>query len=317
MLKEIGGYFGLEHFEKEEYYSDLLAVNNARNALVYLLHAKKISKIFIPFFLCDSVSKVCEREGYAYDYYNVGPDFLPIFEKQLDNNEYIYIVNYYGQINNNMLKGLTKKYKRIIFDNVQAFYQKPIDGVDTIYSCRKFFGVPDGGYLSTNVDINREIVVDNSKERMGHILGRCEGTAREFYNEFKKNDEMFVNLELRWMSELTHNILRAVDYESVKLRRELNYKILEKELGYVNKLDFFMPDGPYCYPFYCEKGMELKQKLATKNVYVATLWPNVIEMEGTLEKDLAQNILPLPCDQRYGMEEMLYISQEIKELLKI
>ena len=32
-----------------------------------------------------------------------------------------------------------------------------------------------------------------------------------------------------------------------------------------------------------EKGMELKQKLATKNVYVATLWPNVIEMEGTLE----------------------------------
>lgn len=39
----------------------------------------------------------------------------------------------------------------IILDNTQSFFQKPISGIDTIYSCRKYFGVPDGAYLSTNI----------------------------------------------------------------------------------------------------------------------------------------------------------------------
>ena len=58
--------------------------------------------------------------------------------------------------------------------------------------------------------------------------------------------------------------------------------------------------------------MEVKKKLAEKKIYVATLWSNVLELDGTPEKDYAENILPLPCDQRYGNEEMNTIVTEIK-----
>ena len=65
-MKEIGGYFGLEEFAGKEYYPDLVALNNARNALVYLIRARGVKKLFIPYFLCDSVSSVCDREGCRY-----------------------------------------------------------------------------------------------------------------------------------------------------------------------------------------------------------------------------------------------------------
>ena len=315
-MKEIGGYFGLEEFSGKEYYPDLIAVNNARNALLYLLKARGIRKLYIPYFLCNSVSGVCEREGYAYEYYGIGEDFTPIFDKKLDEGEYLYVVNYYGQICDETVKALERKHKRIILDNVQAFFHKPMPGIDTVYSCRKFFGVPDGGYVSTDARIDGELATDVSMDRMKHVLGRYEGEcANDYYSDFKANDRSFADLELKSMSSLTHNILRAIDYSAVKSKREENFKILHSALGEKNKLNIRIPTGPYAYPFYCENGMEIKRQLAQKKIFVATLWPNVLNMTDSLEKDYAENILPLPCDQRYSAEDMEYLVKTISDIL--
>lgn len=309
-MKEIGGYFGLENLISKEYYPDLIALNNARNALVYILKAKKIKKLYIPYFLCNSVSDVCERENVEYEYYHIDDNFIPIFDKDLHFDEYLYIVNYYGQISNQLELEFKEKYKNIIFDNVQAFFQKPIEGVDTIYSCRKFFGVPDGGYLSTDKLIEEPLDDDISMHRMKHILGRYEGdSASDYYADFKNNDYSFKELPLRNMSKLTHNILGAINYENAKNKREENFKYLFSQLQKSNRLKISCPVGPYAYPFYCEKGMKVKKALADKKIFIATLWPNVLRFEAdcNLEKDYAENILPLPCDQRYGIEEMKYM----------
>ena len=137
-MKEIGGYLELELFKGKEYYSELVAVNSGRNALLYVLKAKNVKKLYIPYFLCESVSKMCKKEGYEYAYYNINADLTPDFDKELANEEYVYIVNYYGQLSDEKILSLKNKYKNIILDNVQAFFQKPIDGIDTVYSLRKF-----------------------------------------------------------------------------------------------------------------------------------------------------------------------------------
>lgn len=311
VVKEIGGYFGLEQFHNQEYYADLVAVNTARNALVYLIKAKNIQKIYLPYYLCDSVAKVCDREGCAYEYYSINKEFLPIFDKQLGANEFLYVVNFFGQLSKRYVQTLKDRFQNIILDNVQAFFQKPIEGVDTIYSCRKFFGVPDGGYLATQTVLQEPLEMDESRMRMTHILGRFEKSASEFYQEFKDNDKAFVHIPLRAMSSLTHNILGIVDYERVRRKRNENYQILSDALGALNSLKLIEQDGPYVYPFYCKNGMEIKKKLAQEKIYVATLWPNVLCLEGALEKDYAENILPLPCDQRYNSEDMKRIVREI------
>lgn len=313
-MKEIGGYFGLDSLlcDGSEYYKDQVALNTARNALVYTVKAKKIKKIYIPYLLCDSVSSVCDREGIACGYYHTDEHFLPVFDRALKDDEYLYVVNLYGQLSNERISELKRRYKRIIADNIHAFFQKPVDGVDTIYSCRKFFGVPDGAYLATDSILGEDLPTDDSDGRTSHIYGRVKDGATAHYAEFKANDEAFKQLPLMKMSELTHKMLSVIDYARVKKTREENFSYLHEKLGSRNKLSLRVPEGPYAYPFYCENGMEVKKKLAEKKIYVATLWPNVLKLDGTTEKDYAENILPLPCDQRYGMDEMKYVIEELK-----
>ena len=74
-------------------------------------------------------------------------------------------------------------------DNAQAFFTEPEKNVDTIYTCRKFFGVPDGAYLITNQIETSELPRDKSESRISHILGRLENTASEFFKLYQKNEE--------------------------------------------------------------------------------------------------------------------------------
>lgn len=313
--KEIGGYFQLERFYGHEYYADLIALNTGRNALLYILKARKVERLYIPYFLCNSVAALCDREGYSYEYYSINEDFLPIFAKKLRDKEYLYIVNFYGQLTKEKIQTLKEIYGNIILDNAQAFFQKPILGIDTIYSCRKFFGVPDGAYLSTDTVLGETLDVDVSKDRVTHLLGRFEDCASEYYEYFKRNDESFKTLPLRYMSRLTHNILVAIDYEGIRNKRNENYGFLEGFLTPRNKLSLRSPNGPYCYPFYHENGMEIKKRLAQKGVFIPTLWPNVLNLESSLERDWAENILPLPCDQRYDKDDISKVLEEVSKCI--
>ena len=314
-MKEIGGYFGLEEFSGKELYHGLVAVNNARNALLYILKARNISKLYIPYYLCDSVYEMCKREGFDYEYYHIDENLLPKFDKHLGDDEYLYVVNYFGQIDRSKVIELKEKFGNIILDNVQAFFEEPIKGIDTVYSCRKFFGVPDGGYVATDARIDGNLSLDLSMDRMRHVLGRYEGNAGDYFSDFRQSDEAFSKIELRAMSKLTHNILSAVDYNFVRKRREENFEYLDSCLGQKNGLNVKKVVGPYAYPFYCEDGPAVRKQLAKEKIFVATLWPNVIQVGNSLEKKYAENILPLPCDQRYDKEDMKRIAHSVLHII--
>ena len=314
--KEIGGYFGLEKLISNEYYPDLAAVNNARCALLYIIKSRHYKKVYLPYFLCDSVRLVLERERIPFEEYRIDRSFLPLLDINTNSDEVVYIVNYYGLISEEQLISLKNRFGNIVVDNAQAFFTRPIEGVDTVYSCRKFFGVPDGGYAYTDAEFQENIPVDVSMGRMKHILGRFEGnSASDYYDYFNNNDESFKKIELRHMSKLTHNILGAIDYQAAKRQREKNFMFLSKALGKSNILEMNCPPGPYAYPFYIQNGMTIKKELAKRKIYVATLWPNVIGIGLDIETEFTENILPLPCDQRYVETDMQRVVDAIMELI--
>lgn len=312
-MKEIGGYLALDQFISNSYYKDLIELNTGRNALLYLMKSKNIKKLYIPYYLCNSMTDILKKYNYNFEYYHIDKEFNPVFEKVLGEDEYLYIVNYYGQLTNGKIIYLKQKHGKIILDNTQAFFQKPIQNIDTIYSCRKFFGLPDGAYLSTDSILNEELEVDISKDRMRHILGRFEGVASDYHGFFQENDKSFKSTSLRSMSKLTKNILGAIDYEKVAKIRDGNYLYLENRLKKTNKLNLIIPAGPFAYPLYVENAIEIRKRLAKKNIYIPTLWPNVIRdnVKYSIESDYAANILPLPCDQRYRIEDMEYMLKEV------
>ena len=312
---EIGGYFGLEEFTGKEYHENLIGVNTARNALACVLQARQVKKLYIPAFLCDCVERVCQREGFAYEKYNVGADFMPLFDGVPGEGEWVYVVNYYGQIPDTSLQTMQAKWGRILVDHVQDFFRKPLPGVDTVYSCRKFFGVPDGAYLAT--DAPCPLQPDFSRHRMEHVLGRFETTGSQYFSVFQENDEQLYDLPVGQMSPITRNLLRAVDYAQVEKKRTENFSLLAQLLGGRNRITPVCVPGAYCYPFYCEDGMAVKKLLAQQKIYVATLWPNVLEDPAATdtERAMARNILPLPCDQRYTEQDMRRMAELINAIL--
>jgi hypothetical protein len=280
---------------------------------LYLLRAKKIRKVYLPYYLCGSVRDTLKKQGYELDYYHIDTRLNLMFEKKLQSDEILYIVNYYGKLTDEAVLSLKEKYGEIVIDNTQAFFQKPIRGIDTIYSCRKFFGVPDGAYLSTVVSLAEKLEFDLSKDRMSHVLGRYEGTASDYYPVFKEKEQSFKDEPLKYMSRLTYNILGAVDYENVRAIRNNNYAYLEKRLAAINMIDLLPPNGPFAYPFWTEGGIEIRKKLAEKKIYIAVLWPDVLKENPpeSSEYQLAANLLPLPCDQRYGEDDMEFMTNEL------
>lgn len=314
-MKEIGGYFEFETLIDNAYHKDVIELNLSRHALIYLIKAKKINKVYIPFYLCSSVKRALKQQGFAYEQYSISKTLMPLFDKVLNPDEYLYIVNYFGQLSNEKILKLKETHKNIIVDNVQAFFQRPIKGIDTFYSCRKFFGVSDGAYLSTDVKLDETLERDTSMHRMRHVTGRYEENAQTYYLDFKANDRSFREEPLKAMSRLTHNILGAINYESVFKTRNQNYDCLESALKDSNKMKLIKPVCAYGYPLYVENGIAFRKEMALNKIYIPTLWPDILNdcPENSIEYDFAANLLLLPCDQRYTLDDMAYMLQCLKK----
>ncbi|MBQ9205347.1 MAG: hypothetical protein IJ158_01380 [Treponema sp.] len=314
MQKEIGGYIEFERYDGKQYHEDALKLNCARNCLAYLIAVYRIQKIYLPYFLCDSVWKVCKKYGVQVSFYHIDENFRPILPNADFEKDWLYVVNYYGQVSNQEIAFISQSVKNLIVDNVQSFFQKPVQGLPTIYTCRKFFGVADGAYLYTDKTVSGELERDISFERMEHLLGRFERSASEFYPAFAENEKIFEALPVKRMGALTENLMRSFDYERIAKRRAENFRFLHENLQNVNKLNLTVPYGAYMYPLLLENGSEIRKHLQEQKIYIPTLWGDVFEVcrKGSLEYNYAENILPLPVDQRYGEEEMKLIITYLK-----
>ncbi len=314
-MMEYGGYLEMEHYNGKEFHNNCIKLNTGRNCLRYLILAKKIKKIFLPSYICDSVIDICLKENVDINYYCIDNNFRPIIDFELNDGEYLYIINYYGQLTNEEIKIFKSKYDNIIIDNIQAFFQENINNIDTIYTCRKFFGVSDGAYLYTNCKLQKKLDRDSSIDRIKYLLGRYEFSAQEYFLSYRENEENLDNLEIKEMSAITSNILKSIDYNYVKEKREDNYKIYFENFKNINKLNnLICPIGPYMYPLLVENGKKIKLELQNKKIFIPTFWPN-IDDNNKLDSYLKDNIISLPCDQRYNEEDINYIIKTILELL--
>lgn len=316
-MKEIGGYIELDRYRLKMLHEGEVALNCGRNALAYLIKARNIKKIKMPYFMCDSVFEVCKKYGVEISFYHIDENFKPV-DATLENDEWFYLSNFYGQLDKEYIAELKNKFGRIIVDNAQAYFEMPLSRVDTLYTCRKFFGVADGAFLYTDSKLDEELPLDESFERMHFLLGRFERTASEFYSENVANNDLFETEPIKKMSKLTDNLLHAIDYSFAKERRTGNFRLYHEKLCKINQLKLREVEGAFAYPLLIENGAEIRKKLQQQKIYIPTLWPNVVEEipENSLEYRLAKDILPLPVDQRYGKEETEYLSGFLLTIIK-
>ncbi|SIT93822.1 hypothetical protein [Pontibacter indicus] len=303
----IGGYFELELPGGKEFYSNLTKVNSGRNALEYILLAQGYKKVYVPYFTCDVVLEPFHKHEISYEFYHIDKQLEIQDIPLLGNDEAVLYTNYFG-LKSSYVHELSSRVPRLIIDNAQAFYSSPLKGVDTFYSPRKFFGLPDGGYVSTAASLDLVLQKDRSAKRCSHLLLRLDEGAEAGFNDYRENDKSLSNLPIMQMSSLTQSLLEGIEYDFIRGRRTENFMLLHERLKSFNQLEWIdgaIIDGPMVYPFYDSSG-GLRQWLIGKKIFTATHWPNVLidNEEDSLEYRLAVNVVNLPIDQRYGKDSI-------------
>jgi hypothetical protein len=326
---EIGGFLPLDIPGRSPYHTNCAAFNTARNALCWLL-ADVISKnpqtqrVLLPAFNCPEVEDSIRERLPQLDlaFYNLGAALEPSCPIASSPHEVFYFYNAFG------LKG---RYARslpegTIVDNAHAFFATPLAGHHTVYSARKFFGVPDGAYLYSTSDMDIPPHSDPAWSRGLYLLKRLDRGAREAYSDFQASEGLLAEAPVTGMSVLAQKLLAGLDYEGTRRIRLENCVYLHQALGNTNGLVRFIDEAlsdpefvPYTYPWLHEDGAQIRKRLVDENIFVPTLWPRIetSSQATSYEKHLANNVVHLPIDQRYGLAEMEHMLQRLRHLAPI
>jgi hypothetical protein len=304
--REIGGYFELEVNAGLPYHPDTLAFDSARSALRYFLRKKQIRRIYLPLYICNAVTEAVQDEGVPYEFYSIAHNFKPAWENISRPDAAILLVNYFGILKLEIAE-IPPGFEQVIIDNSQAFFAPAMPGQAAIYSPRKFFGVPDGGYLVSDIDSNAELALSTSYERFGHLLMRSDGDTAAGYLAYHRNENSFLGGEPQRMSLLTEKLLNGIDYQTALALRRRNFLHVHQALGQYNRVRINPADAlaPMSYPFLINLS-GLRAYLIEQKIYVARFWNEVLGTapDTSFEYKLAADLAALPIDQRWSLSDM-------------
>lgn len=307
VMEAIGGYFSLELPLLEEYHKDAIKLNTGRNCLEYILRCRQYKKVYIPYYTCEVILEPFQKLNITYEFYHINLNLEITDKVDLGVGEALLYTNYYG-IKQLYVEELASQYgSQLIVDNTQAFFAKPLQGIDTFYTCRKFFGVPDGAYLYCDETLDLPYEQDQSYDRMSFLTKRVDLGAEAGYADFCEQSNRLVGQPIKQMSNLTQRMMKSIDYNAIASHRRENFLLLHEVLQATNQLHISFTDNaiPMVYPYYLHQD-NLRSRLIDSRVFVACYWPNVLTWanKDDIEFSLASYVLPLPIDQRYSEQDM-------------
>lgn len=322
---EIGGYFGLDLPDYGDLYPDAIKFQSARAAIRAVLGCNGIAHVMMPAYICDSIIKSAVDARVEVETYDLDESLYPKnLPHILPDRCVVIYVNYFGLCQQNISRLLKEiPNDRLIIDNSHALFGPHTDALATIYSPRKFVGLPDGGLLiaSPSLKIAPPMEEDQgSFERMRYLLVRAAYSAREGYADFDKARNSLRDLPPLVMSRLTKRLMRSIRWDQVSGRRRENYAGMARMLDAINEMRWTLgeSDVPLCYPLTLMKCdiRRIKDELAALNVFTATYWPDALPRikPNTIEAALVYKTLFLPIDQRLEPAHVEAVSKLVMKL---
>jgi dTDP-4-amino-4,6-dideoxygalactose transaminase len=217
---------------------------------------------------------------------------------------------------------IKKKGGYVLEDACQALLSKHVGNHSdfVLFSPRKFIGVPDGGILVSRCNIYFDKIKLKPSpgswwmKMLEATINRREfdkfGGERQWYQLFQ-NCESDNPLGYFAISNLSYLLLfNAFDYAEIAKQRVENYLLLKNELKNVAIFGSLRENTvPLGFAIrHSDRDLILK-KLFNEQIYPPVHWL----IEGLTPKKfgqshtLAKQIMTLPCDQRYGEDNMFHL----------
>ena len=316
----------------------------ALSAVIQEIEERGINKIcLLPEYLCDTVIKPFTKRNWNVVYYHLNSDLSPdegelrhLVQKHTPG--VILTVLYYGRDTISDIRGYLKELRKggviTIEDLTQSLFmfERPNDDDISNYrlaSIRKWLPVSGGGIAFLKNEPRYEYSASEyiSKQHEAQIL-----KLKYLSGEVVDKDEfLFLHREAESILDNrygchpmdldSYGILGVYDIASVKRRRYLNTRVLEKGIHNLKRIRALISykendDVPLYYPVIADDRDALQEYMRARNVFLPVLWPVPKELGGDISckiKNIYDNMLAIPCDQRYEEEDMILIINMLHE----
>lgn len=332
-------------WQKPDYYKQYF--KSGRNAIKGLCRLKNNlnCKALLPIFTCDTVVKPFVEEGWTIDFYtidrNLEINFSSLKEKY---NSFkpalIFLQSYFGfnTIKSDVidwLKSIKNNNCLIVEDITQSLFSEHyLDCADYyVASLRKFLAIPDGGVLITRDNVISLELEEADEEICQVAIEAFDLKNMYLYGEEKLQKEVFLekfrklklliddNSKIRRINDKSINIFNNfIWYEAIK-KRIRNYNYLFDGLINNKVVSLILPKAcvgfsPLYFPIYVKGERAVFQNyLSKQNIYCPIIWPRstyISETDNIIDF-IYKNIICIPIDQRYGLDDMGRILEAIDE----
>lgn len=342
MKKEIGSIFPLypESFEQKGTSfnpKDLILYSLCREAFTDIANSlcETNRTVLIPAYTCQTVITPFEEAGWTCIFFNVLKS-LRIDVNHLNNlaerhHPALLVVHpYFGMdLDENEIKVLQsiKSFGvKVVVDLTQCiFSDQKLPFADYIVgSYRKWFAIPDGGFMITqnNYNINQPIeenepFVERQTDAM-HLRGQYflngDQRTKQISIRLSKAADHIAEKEIvpHQMSALSCQLLEKEDKLNNQQRRINNFKYLFDNIKKNNKYAFVCTNidqittAPLYFTIYVENRRDLQLQLAEESIYAPIIWP--VEDDKVLISEeiryIYDHLLAIPIDQRYDERDM-------------
>jgi dTDP-4-amino-4,6-dideoxygalactose transaminase len=327
-VKFIGGFFelavpgaakgGLADFWQMPSNPDF-TYGNARSALAALLRSVQPEKLWLPAYICCSVTQAAAAAAVPVGYFPLSEDLQPdvnFLDAQVQTGEMVLAVDYFGAPPGREFLSFVETRNDLLFieDAAQAFDTgMKAWGRWRLYSPRKLVGVTDGGFIvpsdqiapsyAANADSDPEIQ-HAARLRFNDKEGRC-NPEWHAANQKREGAETVMACRISVESQRT---LEALSVESIATKRQENFRTLTLQLSRLSFLKTATPEFvPMGFPIRVPAAIRTKIRkiLIDNHIFPSIHWENLPSPTSFVpEHRLARELLTLPCDQRYDVHDM-------------
>lgn len=321
MTNEFGGCLPLESFlfnnAQAEAPANVVQLNSGRSAIYYAVRHSGCHTLYLPYYTCPTIREFVEARGIRVKEYSICSDFSPKIPS-LQDGEILLWTNYYGCMQPSLITQIAALYgSKLILDNSQAFFAKPIPTAYSIYSIRKFIGVPCGSYVylpeSSPVPVPQEELECTPYDDRFLQVAKEHG-SNAAYSLYLEQGESLKRI-YGSMPDKVAETLKYVNFQAIQEKRHINFLTLHGILGARNPLPLdFSGQTAYMYPYFSEK-VQLQRSLLKYNIFSPTWWKRALALPETnkFEKMIVQHVVPLPIDHRYSVAQMQELARIVQE----
>lgn len=318
----IGGYFALEREVGMglDWIKDATGYQSARSATAAVLTALQPTTVWVPNFICGAINDTLRSIHANVRHYALTESLDVPGTVELASTDLLICIDYFG-INGPAVHRAIDHFGvgRVLVDASQSLFFNHQPGCTTVYSPRKFVGVPDGGLLRTSLQLapRRTAAEADSVTRSQHLLYRLADLTDVGYTKFQEAEASLSGCEPVAMSQITKAMLMSINAEKVATMRVHNYQRLANLLRASGFDVPLLPSHavPLCCPVRCDEAIRIRNELAARCIFTPTYWADAIIPEDDYAAlRMRDRTVYLPCDQRYGEPELLRLANAMIQL---